>query len=299
VLAGVGLTLILVETGKPLGVPVVHRGPALAVAYCPDGKTIATGTDIAGAGKMGDEVRLLDAATGQDRLPPLENGGQVAALAFSPDGKSLLAGGRPGGDAHRRRPTLGRSDGKAAEPGAAPPGGDGVRAAAFVDAAIVRAFGGGDPTGPSPLDRGKKGTKHTLSVDRHGVPLAIRTAPANASDHRQIIPLVPDFPRVKGKPRRPKELPDKLYADRGYDCDATRWLLAWLGIAPHIARRKTPHASGLRKVRWVVERTISWLQGPAAARIRYDRLAVMQDAWNTLAACVICFRVLHDDTVPE
>ena len=30
-------------------------------------------------------------------------------------------------------------------------------------------------------------------------------------------------------------------------------------------------------------------------RIRYDRLAVIQDAWNTLAACVICFRLLHDD----
>jgi hypothetical protein len=25
----------------------------------------------------------------------------------------------------------------------------------------------------------------------------------------------------------------------------------------------------------------------------------MQDAWNTLAACVICFRILHDDSLPE
>jgi hypothetical protein len=36
-------------------------------------------------------------------------------------------------------------------------------------------------------------------------------APANTSDHRQIIPLVLDFPKVKGKPGRPKELPDELY----------------------------------------------------------------------------------------
>jgi hypothetical protein len=50
------------------------------------------------------------------------------------------------------------------------------------------------------VDRRKKGSKHTLLVDRHGVPLAIRTAGANASDHRQIIRLVADFPKVTGKP---------------------------------------------------------------------------------------------------
>jgi transposase len=141
----------------------------------------------------------------------------------------------------------------------------------------------------------QKGSKHTLLVDRHGVPLAIHTAPANASDHRQIIPLVLDFPKIKGKPGRPKELPDALYADRGYDSNSTRWIRAWLGIEPHIAKRKTAHGSGLGKVRWVVERTISWLKGLRRLRIRYDRLGVMQDAWDSLAACVICFRLLHDD----
>jgi transposase len=170
----------------------------------------------------------------------------------------------------------------------------------IVDAVIVRAFGGGEATGPSPVDRRKKGSKHTLLVDRHGVPLAIRTAPANESDHRQIIPLVLDFPQVGGQPGRPKELPDELYADRGYDSEATRWILAWLGIEPHIAKRRTAHGSGLGKVRWVVERTISWLKGLRRLRIRYDRLMVMQDAWNTLAACVICFRLLHDhDSLAE
>ncbi len=90
-------------------------------------------------------------------------------------------------------------------------------------------------------------------------------------------------------------MPDELYADRGYDSDGTRWLLAWLGIEPHIGRRKTPHGSGLGKVRWVVERTISWLKGLRRMRIRYDRLGVIQKAWNTLAVSVICFRLLHDN----
>src|SRR3954451_12235912 len=165
----------------------------------------------------------------------------------------------------------------------------------IIDGVTVRAFGGGEATGPSPVDRRKKGTKHTLMVDRHGVPLAIRTAGANASDHRQIIPLVVEYPKIPGKPGRPKEAPDELYAARGYDSDATRWILAWLGIEPHIARRKTPHGSGLGKVRWVVERTISWLKGLRRMRARYDRLGVIQDAWNTLAASVICLRIWNHD----
>ena len=131
----------------------------------------------------------------------------------------------------------------------------------IIDGVTVRAFGGGEQTGPSPVDRRKPGTKHTLMVDPSGVPLAIRTAGANVSDHKQILPLVLDFPKVGGKPGRPKELDDDLYADRGDDSEATRALLRWLGIEPHIAKRGTPHGSGLGKVRWVVERTISWLKG--------------------------------------
>ena len=163
-----------------------------------------------------------------------------------------------------------------------------------IDGVYVRAFGGGERTGPSPVDRSKPGTKHTLLVSRSGVPLAIRTAGANASDHTRIIPLALDLPRVGGKPGRPREVPDVLYADRGYDSDSTRWLLRWLGIEPRIATRNTPHGSGLGRARWVVERTISWLKGLRRMRVRYDRLGVMRDAFTTLAASVICFRILND-----
>jgi transposase len=165
----------------------------------------------------------------------------------------------------------------------------------IVDSVIVRAFGGGEDTGPSPVDRAKKGSKHTLLVDRHGIPMAIHTAGANASDHKQIIPIVLDFPHVGGKVGRPKQRPDELYADAGYDSEATRWLLRWLGIEPKINKRRGAHGSGLGKVRWVVERTISWLKGLRRMRIRYDRLGVIQEAWNTLAVSVICFRIWNHD----
>jgi transposase len=85
-----------------------------------------------------------------------------------------------------------------------------------------------------------------------------------------------------------------LYADRGYDSEATRWILTWLGIEAHIAYRKAGHGSGLGKVRWVVARTISWLKCLRRLRVRYSRLEVVQAAWTTLAAIVICFRLLHE-----
>jgi len=164
-----------------------------------------------------------------------------------------------------------------------------------IDSVLVRAFGGGELTGPNPTDRRRPGTKHTLMVDRRGVPLAIHTAPANASDHTQIVPLVLDFPEVPGRPGRPPTKPKVLVADRGFDSDSTRWILRWLGIEPRIAKRKTAHGSGLGTVRWVVERTISWIKGLRRMRVRYDRLGAIRNAWTTLAASAVCFQILIHD----
>ena len=93
---------------------------------------------------------------------------------------------------------------------------------AIIDGVTVRALDGNEATGPSPVDRRKSGTKPTLMVDPARVPLAIRTAEANASDHHQIISLVRKFPEVGGTPGRRKELPDDVSADRGSDSEATR-----------------------------------------------------------------------------
>lgn len=170
---------------------------------------------------------------------------------------------------------------------------------AIVDSVLVRAHGGGEKTGPNPTDRRKPGTKYTLMVDRGGAPLAIRVDGANASDHTQVLPLVAlQFPQVGGRPGRPRQTPDELYADAGYDSDATRGLLRCLGIEPHIRRRSAEHGSGLGKVRWVVERTISWLKGLRRLRVRYDRKDEVIEGWKSLAMSVITFRLWHHDLQP-
>jgi transposase len=168
---------------------------------------------------------------------------------------------------------------------------------AIIDSTQVRAFGGGEATGPSPVDRRKKGTKYTLLVDRDGVPLVIRAVAGNRSDQLEILPTVVSFPAVPGKPGRPRTHPDDLYADAGYDCDATRSLLRWLGIEPHIRRRNSDHGSHLGRVRWVVERTISWIKGLRRMRVRYDRSATSINAWTSIAAAVVCVNILMEATV--
>ena len=163
---------------------------------------------------------------------------------------------------------------------------------AIIDTTQVRAFGGGEATGPSPVDRRKKGTKFTLLVDRDGVPLVIRAVPANRSDHREILPAVTSFPVVGGRCGRPRTHPATLYADAGFDCEATRTILRWLGIEPHIRHKGDQHGSHLGRIRWVVERTISWIKGLRRMRIRYDRSLTSINAWTSLAAAVVCFHIL-------
>lgn len=159
---------------------------------------------------------------------------------------------------------------------------------AVIDSSHVRALGGGEETGPSPVDRRKLGSKHHLLVDANGVPLAASVTAANLPDVTQLVPWVAATPPVAGKPGRPRWRPKVVQGDRGYDSDPGRWVLRWLGIRPEVARRQTEHGSGLGKTRWVVERTISWFHNFGRLRIRRDRRADIHQAFMTLAMSLIC-----------
>jgi transposase len=87
------------------------------------------------------------------------------------------------------------------------------------------------------------------------VPLAITLTGGNRNDITQLLPLVDGITPVAGKVGRPRQRPDRIVADRGYDHDSYRRELWRRGVKPSIARRGTKHSSGLGRWRWVVERT--------------------------------------------
>ena len=68
----------------------------------------------------------------------------------------------------------------------------------------------GDLTGPSPVDRGKYGSKIHLITDRNGLPLSVGISGANVHDSQALIPLVKGIPAVRSRRgprgRRPAKL---------------------------------------------------------------------------------------------
>ena len=112
---------------------------------------------------------------------------------------------------------------------------------AAVDSSHIRAMKGGPATGPSPVDRGKSGSKHHIIVDAHGIPLATITTGGNRNDVTQLIPLIRAVPPIRGKRGQPLQRPRHLYADRGYDHEVYRDKVRRLQITPHTrpARHRT------------------------------------------------------------
>ena len=111
---------------------------------------------------------------------------------------------------------------------------------------------------------------------------------ANTNDVTQLIPLVEAIPPVRGKRGRPRQRPESVYGDRGFDSDAHRRTLRARGITPVLAKRNTAHGSGSSVYRWVVERTLAWLHQFRRLRIRYERRPEIHEAFLSLGCILIC-----------
>ncbi|MFF4504229.1 IS5 family transposase [Streptomyces sp. NPDC001401] len=164
---------------------------------------------------------------------------------------------------------------------------------AAVDSSHIRAMKGGPATGPSPVDRGKTGSKHHLIVEAHGIPLAAITTGGNRNDITQLIPLIQAVPPIRGKRGQPLRRPRYLYADRGYDHEVYRDKVRRFQITPRLARRGTGHGSGLGVYRWVVEGAIALLHWFRRLRIRWEIREDIHHAFVTLGCAVICWRRLR------
>jgi transposase len=123
--------------------------------------------------------------------------------------------------------------------------------------------------------------------------LACLLTGANRHDVTQVIPLIDAIPPVRGRPGAPLRKPKEVMADRGYDSDPHRMTLSCRGIATAIARRNTPHGSGLGIFRYVVEQTLALLHQFRRLRTRFDRRDDIHEAFMSLGCSIICWRRLH------
>lgn len=151
----------------------------------------------------------------------------------------------------------------------------------------------GQKTGPNPTDRRKAGTKHHILTDAQGIPLSFTVTGANAHDVTQLLPLIETVPAVRGKRGRPRQRPNSVQADRGYDSEPHRKALREKGITPILAKRNVDHGSGLGTTRWVVERTLAWLHQFRRLRVRYEKRADIHEAFLTIGCIMICYNFIQ------
>jgi transposase len=130
-------------------------------------------------------------------------------------------------------------------------------------------------------------------TDAHGIPLAAVLTGAQRHDVTQLLPLVDAIPPVRGRPGRPRRRPKRVQGDRGYDSEPHRRELRRRRIIPVLARRGTPHGSGLGVYRWVVERTLAWLHQFRRLRTRYDRRDDLHEGFLALGCSLICWNFLN------
>lgn len=121
--------------------------------------------------------------------------------------------------------------------------------------------------------KGKGTTTHIL-VDGNGSPVALTSTAANGDERQQVEPLLD---RVRASMERAHKRFENIpifEADKGYDAEELKLKLLKRYIFPWICRRKKPGKtvekieSTLKRMRWKVERAISWLQR------KFRRLAV-------------------------
>jgi transposase len=125
------------------------------------------------------------------------------------------------------------------------------------------------------------------------VPLASILTAANTHDVTQLIPLIDAIPPIGGKPGAPLRKPKTVLGDRAYDSDPHRMTLSCRGIGTWLARRNTPHGSGLGIFRYFVEQTQALFHQFGRLRMRFDKRDDIHEAFMDIGCSMICWRRLH------
>ena len=129
-----------------------------------------------------------------------------------------------------------------------------------------------------------------MLTEAKGLPLVVKTTPANLHDSRMALDLVVSMPAIPGPRGRPRIKPKVLQGDAAYGCTTLAALVKALGIRPLLKPlgKSHPHGSGLGKTRYVVERTLSWFGNFRRLKLCYERCGAHFQAFHELAAAILC-----------
>lgn len=140
--------------------------------------------------------------------------------------------------------------------------------------------------------------KRSVLVEGNGGPLAVVLAGANVPD-AQLLAATLDAVIVE-RPEPEPAYPQHLCLDKGYD-NPTGWeATVERDYEPHIALirdQRPPRPRRHPARRWVVERTISWLNSCRAILVRYAKKAENYLGLIKLACALLWYRRLHRLTV--
>ena len=128
--------------------------------------------------------------------------------------------------------------------------------------------------------------------DRGGIPLATRLTGANRHDSVVFEELIDAVPAIKQPSGQRRRRPAKLHADKAYDIPRCRRFLHRRRIKVRIARKGIESSQRLGRHRWVIERTLAWLNRYRRLTIRYERRVDIHQAFLTLGCALICFNHL-------
>jgi transposase len=134
-------------------------------------------------------------------------------------------------------------------------------------------------------------------TDADGIPLVVRTGPANQPDAELAMEMLDAIPPCAGRRGRPRRRPGTFQGDGAYGIKEVVAAVVQRRVksllAPYGKARKA-HGSGLGKTRYVVERSLSWVGNYRRLKLCYERFGEHFQAFHDLAACLICANRMDD-----
>ena len=133
--------------------------------------------------------------------------------------------------------------------------------------------------------------KRSLLVEGDGGPLSIVVAPANRPDNQLLRETIEAV--VLERPEPEPDFPQHLALDKAYDNDEGYLACIDHDYTPHIAAIRDdapPKPKRYPARRWVVERTIAWLNHCRGLLIRWEKKAENYLGLLQLACALLWYR---------